>query len=145
MTQSRAVRINGGVGAVTEHKPIVRTRFSYIPAAIDISVSGLDDNDTVEVDLEELPDDPTELCTLLENEGAAKSYWVMVALAYAKQRKADHAIEMLIKGLAVTTKAAPKDKLSMLTCMAWLYLWKSREAPRTIPGRPFSLSGASPG
>lgn len=135
MSALRDVRPNGSAMTYTQAAPTAKVRFSDIPSAIDISVHGLDADDTVEVDLEDLLDDPTELCTLLENEGAAKSYWLMVALAYAKQRKADHAIEMLNKGLAVAAKAAPKEKLSMLTCLCWLYLWKSREAPRMTPGK----------
>jgi RNA polymerase-associated protein CTR9 len=106
-------------------------RFSDIPAAIDIPVQGLeDDEQAVEVDLEDLLDDPTELCTLLENEKAARQYWMTVSLAYAKQKKIDHAIEMLVKGL----QAVPsKDKINMQACLCWLYLWKSREAPRVAP------------
>jgi len=108
-------------------------RFSDIPAAIDIPVQGLeDDEQAVEVDLEDLLDDPTELCTLLENEKAARTYWMTVSLAYAKQRKVDHAIEMLLKGLQAVS-GGQKEKLSMLSCLCWLYLWKSREAPRVAP------------
>jgi RNA polymerase-associated protein CTR9 len=36
------------------------------------------------------------LCSLLEIEHAAPRYWMMVALAYAKQSKIDYAIETLI-------------------------------------------------
>lgn len=109
-------------------------RFSDIPSAIDIPVSsGLDAEEAVEVNLEELHDDPTELCTLLENEGAARNFWMIIALAYAKQRKVDHAIELLTKGLAALSKGGIKDKLGLLTCLCWLYLWKSREAPRVVP------------
>ena len=115
-----------------KHTPL-QVRFSDIPSSFEINVAGVDADDTVEVDLEDLLDDPTELCTLLENEGAAKSYWMMVALAYAKQRKPDRAIELLLRGLAVTARAAPREKLSMLTCLCWLFLWKSRESPRMPP------------
>ena len=109
-------------------------RFSDIPLAIDIPVSGGDDEEAVEVNLEELLDDPTELCTLLENENVAKGYWMTIALAYAKQHKLDHAIEMLNKGLGTLKNGKQEDKLSLLCAVCWLYLWKCREAPRTIPG-----------
>jgi RNA polymerase-associated protein CTR9 len=72
------------------------------------------------------------LCTLLENEGAARTYWMTVSLAYAKQKKVDHAIEMLIKG-GQAMRGGQKEKLSMLSCLCWMYLWKSREAPRIPP------------
>jgi RNA polymerase-associated protein CTR9 len=111
---------------------MITKRFSDIPSAIDIPVQGEDDDQAVEVDLEDLLDDPTELCTLLENEGAARTYWMTVSLAYAKQKKVDHAIEMLIKG-GQAMKGGQKEKLSMLSCLCWMYLWKSREAPRIAP------------
>ncbi|KAK0124424.1 hypothetical protein ONS95_015054 [Cadophora gregata] len=126
---------NGGANGHTPISPghrVMSKRFSDIPSAIDIPVQGEDDDQAVEVDLEVLLDDPTELCTLLENEGAARTYWMTVSLAYAKQKKVDHAIEMLIKG-GQAMKGGPKEKLSMLTCLCWMYLWKSREAPRVAP------------
>ncbi|CZT03670.1 related to tetratricopeptide repeat protein tpr1 [Rhynchosporium agropyri] len=126
---------NGGLNGHAATSPgymVMSKRFSDIPSAIDIPVQGEDDDQAVEVDLEDLLDDPTELCTLLENEGAARTYWMTVSLAYAKQKKVDHAIEMLIKG-GQAMKGGPKEKLSMLTCLCWMYLWKSREAPRVAP------------
>lgn len=123
---------NGYGAAPSSGTVMVSKRFSDIPSAIDIPVQGDDDDQAVEVDLEDLLDDPTELCTLLENEGAARTYWMTVSLAYAKQKKVDHAIEMLIKG-GQAMKGGPKEKLSMLSCLCWMYLWKSREAPRIAP------------
>jgi RNA polymerase-associated protein CTR9 len=128
--------VNGGANgygdAQSPGSPMVTKRFSDIPSAIDIPVQGEDDDQAVEVDLEDLLDDPTELCTLLENEGAARTYWMTVSLAYAKQKKVDHAIEMLIKG-GQAMRGGQKEKLSMLSCLCWMYLWKSREAPRIPP------------
>ena len=106
-------------------------RFSDIPSTIDIPVQDQDD-EAVEIDLEELADDPTELCTLFEMEHAARTYWMTVALAYAKQKKVDFAIEMLIRG-ANAMQANQREKLSIITCLCWMYLWKSREAPRVPP------------
>lgn len=127
-----------GYGVASLGHRVMSKRFSDIPSAIDIPVHGEDDDQAVEVDLEDLlDDDPTELCTLLENEGAARTYWMTVSLAYAKQKKVDHAIEMLIKGQSAM-RGGQKEKLSMLTCLCWMYLWKSREAPRVPP------EGASP-
>lgn len=113
----------------------VSIRFSDIPSAIDIPVQGDQEDEAVEIDLEDLVDDPTELCTLFENEHAAKTYWMTVALAYAKQHKIDHAIEMLLRGGgAIQSNASnPRDKVSMICCLCWMYLWKSREAPRVPP------------
>ncbi|KAH1288032.1 hypothetical protein KXW19_008205 [Aspergillus fumigatus] len=106
----------------------VNLRFSDIPSAIDIPASTLDSE--VEVSLEGLPDDPTELCTLLENEKAAKNFWVIIALAYAKQKQLDHAIDILNKGLASVGHGAAKEKLGLLGWVCWLLMLKSRQAPR---------------
>ncbi|KAK3995996.1 hypothetical protein QBC44DRAFT_5051 [Cladorrhinum sp. PSN332] len=106
-------------------------RFSDIPPTIDIPVQDQDD-EAVEIDLEELADDPTELCTLFEMERAARTYWMTVALAYAKQKKVDSAIDMLMRG-AAAMQSNQREKLSIITCLCWMYLWKSREAPRVAP------------
>ena len=127
---------NGTPNGVTngDHANLpVSIRFSDIPSAIDIPVQGDQEDEAVEIDLEDLLDDPTELCTLFENEHAAKTYWMTVALAYAKQKKIDHAIEMLIRGSGSIQSSNPRDKVSMVCCLCWMYLWKSREAPRVAP------------
>ena len=125
---------NGKVNGGTQAWP-VSVRFSDIPSAIDIPVQGDQEDEAVEIDLEDLVDDPTELCTLFENERAAKTYWMTVALAYAKQRKIDHAIDMLIRGgnAVHSNTSNARDRVSMICCLCWMYLWKSREAPRVAP------------
>lgn len=110
---------------------LASVRFSDIPSAIDIPVSTFDSE--VEVSLEELPEDPTELCTLLDNEKAAKNFWVIIALAYAKQKQIDLAIDILNKGLASLAQGSTKEKLGLLGWVCWLYLLKSRHAPRVAP------------
>ncbi|KAJ5584056.1 uncharacterized protein N7459_003856 [Penicillium hispanicum] len=106
-------------------------RFSDIPDAIDIPASSFDSE--VEVSLLDLPEDPTELCTLLENERAAKNFWVIIALAYAKRKQIDHAIDILNKGLASVAHGATKEKLGLLGWICWLLMLKSRQAPRVAP------------
>ncbi|KAL8682901.1 MAG: hypothetical protein Q9186_001064 [Xanthomendoza sp. 1 TL-2023] len=129
--------LNGYANGASRHLPenpfLVEARFSDIPSQIDIPVTGLEAEEAVEVNLEELLDDPTELCTLLEQEGVGKHYWMVIALAYAKQAKVDHAIEILSKGLGTLNRGNPKEKLGPLSLTCWLYLWKSREAPRVVP------------
>ncbi|KAL9637320.1 MAG: hypothetical protein Q9204_001924 [Flavoplaca sp. TL-2023a] len=128
---------NGASGHLPNDPTLVTLRFSDIPPQIDIPVRGLEAEEAVEVNLEELLDDPTELCTLLEQEGVGKQYWMIIALAYAKQAKVDHAIEILSKGLGILNRGDPKEKLGPLSLTCWLYLWKSREAPRVLPeGQP---------
>ncbi|KAL4890424.1 hypothetical protein BDV59DRAFT_194976 [Aspergillus ambiguus] len=121
--------VNGD--SLTAANSLANLRFSDIPSAIDIPASTLDSE--VEVSLEGLPDDPTELCTLLENEKAAKNFWVIIALAYAKQKQIDHAIDILNKGLASVAHGATKEKLGLLGWVCWLLMLKSRQAPRVAP------------
>lgn len=106
-------------------------RFSDIPSAIDIPASSFDTE--VEISLEELPEDPTELCTLLDNEQASKNFWVIIALAYAKHNQLDLAVEILNRGIASLPPTAMKEKLGLLGWICWIYLVRSRQAPRIAP------------
>ncbi|KAI5928652.1 tetratricopeptide [Camillea tinctor] len=124
---------NGHTDSAADGSLPISKRFSDIPSAIDIPVQGDQEDEAVEIDLEDLVDDPTELCTLFENERAARTYWMTVALAYAKQKKIDHAIEMLNRGGNAMHDSNPKEKLSIITCVCWMYLGKSRGAPRVPP------------
>lgn len=108
-------------------------RFVNVPATIDIPVEGQED-EAVEIDLTTLAnDDPAELCHLFEQEKAGRVIWMTVALAYAKQNHIDYAIEILIKGANSMQLNNPREKLSLVSCLCWMYLWKSREAPRVAP------------
>ncbi|TKX25870.1 tetratricopeptide repeat-containing protein 4 [Elsinoe australis] len=125
-------RTNGVNGHAGSPEPDADfARFSNIPPAMDIPVSSGDLEEAVEVDLEDLMDDPTELCTLLENEHVAKTYWLTIALAYAKQKKLDLAIDILNRGMSALSRT--EDRLSMLSCLCWVILWQCREAPRLKP------------
>ncbi|CAD0099070.1 unnamed protein product [Aureobasidium mustum] len=132
-----AAVLNGHSNGLDDHDQDVATalvRFSHIPAALDVPLSSGDAEEAVEVNLEDLMDDPTELCTLLENENVARGYWMTIALAYAKQQKVDHAIDIVTRGLSsLSRNAKPEDKLSLLSCLCWLRLWQCREAPRLKP------------
>ncbi|KAH0544407.1 hypothetical protein FGG08_001433 [Glutinoglossum americanum] len=141
MTPIRGGLANGH-GSVTPMTPATpysdiipsSLRFSDIPPTVDIPILGVGEGGEVEVDLEgALMDDPTELIMLLENEGAPKALWMTISAAYAKQGKTDNAIELLTKGLSALARGEAKEKLPLLTCLCWLFLWKSREAPRTVP------------
>lgn len=109
----------------------VSKRFTDVPVAIDVPTQ--DEDEAVEIGLENLVDDPTDLCDLFENENAARTYWMTVSLAYAKQGKIENAIEMLIRGGNAMQNSNPKEKLSIVACLCWMYLWKSRLAPRVAP------------
>ncbi|QIW98438.1 hypothetical protein AMS68_003956 [Peltaster fructicola] len=107
-------------------------RFQDIPNVIDIPVRGEED-EAVNLDLLELADEVDELCGLLEAENAAKAYWITIALAYAKQRKIDTAIDIIRKGLAAQSRGKAEDKLALLTVLCWLQLWQARHVARVAP------------
>ncbi|CAK7230472.1 protein required for normal CLN1 and CLN2 G1 cyclin expression [Sporothrix eucalyptigena] len=126
---SFAVR-NGHDGGQRFARPASK-RFTNVPIAIDVPTQ--DEEEAVEIGLENLVDDPTDLCDLFENENAARTYWMTVSLAYAKQGKIENAIEILIRGGNAMQNNNPKEKLSIVACLCWMYLWKSRLAPRVVP------------
>ncbi|KAJ2973141.1 hypothetical protein NUW58_g9014 [Xylaria curta] len=70
---------------------------------------------------------------MFENEHTARLYWMTIALAYAKQNKTDRAIEVLNRGSNAMQDTTPVEKLSLISCVCWMYLRKSREAPRVPP------------
>jgi RNA polymerase-associated protein CTR9 len=127
---------NGHTNGVNGHIEPAYTRFADIPAVIDIPVRGEDGDEAVNLDLTELLDETDELCDLLENENAARNYWITIALAYAKQAKVNIAMDILQKGLHALARGRAEDKLSMLVCLCWLQLWKCRHAPRVKPTQP---------
>ncbi|KLU84261.1 tetratricopeptide repeat protein 1 [Magnaporthiopsis poae ATCC 64411] len=122
---------NGGVNGGAATSQYISKRFSDVPTAIDVPVQ--DEDEAVEINLEDLVDDPTDLCDLFENESAARTYWMAVALAYAKLNKIDCAIEVLTRGGSAMQVQNPREKLGLVSCLCWMYLWKSREAPRLAP------------
>ncbi|KAG4433536.1 hypothetical protein IFR05_010991 [Cadophora sp. M221] len=119
---------------------LLSQRFSDVPSILDIPVhlepndeaEDEADADAVEIYLENLSD-PNELCFLLEIEHAAARHWMTVALAYAKQSKVDYAIETLIRGRSAIQENNSVVALSIVSCLCWMYLWKSRTAPRLAP------------
>ena len=132
MATTMSSQSNGAANGASQMNGFPKSkRFSDIPATIDVPVQG--DEEAVEIDLENLADDPVELWSFFENEHAARTYWMAVAFAYAKQKKTDFAIEMLIRGANAMQASNPREKLSIISCLCWMYLWKSREAPRVPP------------
>ncbi|KAI0405729.1 hypothetical protein F4802DRAFT_561712 [Xylaria palmicola] len=131
-TATRNGHPNGAASGPTPARAVSK-RFSDIPATIEVPVQEDDDFINVEIDLNNLVDDPTELCDMFENEHTARLYWMTIALAYAKQNKTDRAIEVLNRGSNAMQDTTPAEKLSLISCVCWMYLRKSREAPRVPP------------
>ncbi|RPA77630.1 TPR-like protein [Ascobolus immersus RN42] len=114
-------------------------RFSHVPRAIDVPLNEAQEDDEdafVEVDFTSLPEDPTELCTLLDNENGARELWMMIATAYSKKGQTDLAIEMLNRGLNSQTieRGAEAQKMPFWGALTWMYLQKARESPRRPQG-----------
>lgn len=133
-----AVYANGVNGAGKRFPP---TRYSDVPGAITISVAD-DEGGQLDVEIpldEDIQDDPTELCAILENEKSLTSTWVKVAVAYAKHKKIDVAIDVLSQAQEVFGSARTEDRLSILSGLCWLYMLKGREAPRIKQGETGSL------
>ncbi|CAK4033021.1 Tetratricopeptide repeat 1 [Lecanosticta acicola] len=122
-----------GVNGTAHHAPFAR--FSGVPEQIDVPVGGSQE-EAVSIDLIEQPleeQEIEELCGLLESENAARNYWITIALSYVKTNHADVAIDILKKALDAMQQGRVDDRLSILTCLCWLYLWKCRKAPRVKP------------
>src|ERR1700761_3608178 len=112
---SKSNGVNGHAGAGL---PNHFQRFSDIPETVFVTVPEAEGNIDVEVSLgEDIQDDPTELCILLENEATAKGVWMTVALGYAKQRRIDVAVEVLSRALAALSSGRADDRLSLLNAM----------------------------
>ena len=129
--------LNGYTNGSARHLPNdpseTHGRFSDIPSVLQVSATGgFAEEAVVEIPLESLFDDPTETCTLLENENADKRTWMITSLAYAKQEKVDLAIDILQKALISLSRGNPKEKLGPLSLLCWMYLGKSRNAPRLL-------------
>ncbi|KAJ6281920.1 hypothetical protein J3E71DRAFT_198274 [Bipolaris maydis] len=110
-------------------------RYSDVPSSITISVAD-DEGGQLDVEIpldDQIQDDPTELCDILEAEKSATSTWVQVAVAYAKHKRIETAIDVLKQATQVFSRARPDDRLSILNGLCWLYLLKCREAPRVRP------------
>lgn len=133
----RSAARNGvsGPTAIVRNPAVSFTRFQDVPSAIDIPLPGEDgEQEAVEVDLEGLDDDPTELCTLLENEQISKNIWMTIAMAYAKHNRIDLCISIVNQAIQAFKQMKSNERLSLLTALCWLYLHKCRDAPRVQSG-----------
>ncbi|EME42875.1 hypothetical protein DOTSEDRAFT_153030 [Dothistroma septosporum NZE10] len=122
VTNGHANGINGHVDSSSFQ------RFADVPDVIEIPVGA--DGEVVDLNLEEITDEPSELCDLLESENAARNYWITIALAHVKQDKSDAAVDILKRALDVRQQGRSDERLSILVCLCWLYLWKCRKASR---------------
>ncbi|CAM9022698.1 unnamed protein product [Wickerhamomyces anomalus] len=105
-----------------------------------IEVPIKDSREVVTIDLEhELPEDPTDLCTLLENESAESIYWISIASVYANKGLVSEAFEMMTEGLKLYKEL---DTADFHTFLAWLHIRQSKVA-KTSDDQRASLKMAS--
>ncbi|KAH8633080.1 Tetratricopeptide repeat protein 1 [Alternaria alternata] len=133
-----AVYANGANGVNGAGSMFPPPRYSDVPSSITISVAD-DEGGQLDVEIpldEQIQDDPTELCDILEAEKSATPTWVQVAVAYAKRKRIETAIDVLKQATQVFNRARGEDRVSILNGLCWLYLLKCREAPRVRPRKP---------
>ena len=128
---------NGFVDGEDESDAYTPMRFSDIPRQLELPVGGEGSEETVEIDLTQLMDDPTELCTVLEGESLPKLYWVTCAMAYARLHKLDLAVDVISRSLQKFRQGSPVDRLQLVSCLCWLHLMRSREAHRLTIGKSY--------
>jgi RNA polymerase-associated protein CTR9 len=121
--------VNGHHGLTPIH------RFSDVPASVYITVT--EGGEPLDVDIpldQDIQDDPTELCTLLENENSGRHMWTVMAMGYAKNGMIDVAIEVLNRAFgSFNEREKLADRLGLLTALFWAWMYKVRSAPRIVP------------
>ena len=71
--------------------------------------------------VEELPDDPNELISFLNEEKCDRKYWISVARAYSASGKLDEATEVLSQAFKQPL-FSDADRLSIDSSFKWLHL-----------------------
>ncbi|KAL9093171.1 MAG: hypothetical protein Q9159_000348 [Coniocarpon cinnabarinum] len=128
-----AVLTNGNVHEPHISQGIPLQRFSTVPPQLEVPIYNGEPGEAVDLDLEELMDDPTELCTLLGNEQVDKSFWITTAMAYAKQSRLEEAVDILNQAIQALSSGKAQDRLQLHNCLCWVQLMRSRKAPRIKP------------
>lgn len=90
------------------------------------------EDEEVELDLDRLAEDATEICDLLENEDCARIEWLTVASAYRRLEMIDQAHEVIKRSLTVPSCSNQKDRARLFAFQSWLYMQQAREAPKTV-------------
>ncbi|CUM65692.1 uncharacterized protein PRCAT00003340001 [Priceomyces carsonii] len=70
---------------------------------------------------DELPEDPNEIISFLENESCPLKFWISIALAYNSLSKIDESFE-IVKTAIESKQFLQEDISSLHTLKAWLYL-----------------------
>ncbi|CAI4050738.1 hypothetical protein SKDZ_15G0140 [Saccharomyces kudriavzevii ZP591] len=88
------------------------------PTSLDIPLKASEE--LVGIDLEtDLPDDPTDLKTLLVEESSEKEHWLTIALAYCNHGKTNEGIKLIEMALNVFQNS---ERASLHTFLTWAHL-----------------------
>lgn len=80
------------------------------------------EGEAVTIDLDhDLPENPAEICALLENENCAPEYWLAIGTGYARNSQVENAVEVICRGLK-WHDADESKKGPLYSCLSWLYL-----------------------
>ncbi|CCD26148.2 Ctr9p NDAI_0G03710 [Naumovozyma dairenensis CBS 421] len=83
--------------------------------------------------LTDLPDDPSDLRTLLVEESASREHWLTIACSYVNQGRIDAGIELIKMALQVDHFVDSKiDMGHFYTFLTWCHLKKCKLVSRTI-------------
>lgn len=97
------------------------------------------DGEAVTIDLDnDLPEDPSEICVLLENEKCAAEYWLAIGTAYCRNGQVDNGVEVCTKGLESSIIVKDSDRIPFYCCLAWMYLKQLRKAPNIVSDQEVS-------
>lgn len=87
------------------------------------------EGEAVTIDLDhDLPENPAEICALLENENCAPEYWLAIGTGYARNSQPENAVEVICRGLKWHEQDESK-KGPLNSCLSWLYLMLLSASP----------------
>lgn len=99
-----------------------------MPSILEVPLEA--DGEVLTIDLNnDLPDDPSEICVLLENENCIAKYWLEIGSAYSRNKQWDNAIEVVTRGLKARIVQSETDKAPFYSTLCWLYLSRFRKTP----------------
>ncbi|CCH62681.1 hypothetical protein TBLA_0I00160 [Henningerozyma blattae CBS 6284] len=108
------------------------------PASLDIPLKASEE--VVSIDLEtDLPDNPSDLKTLLVEEGSAKEHWLTIAAAYCNQGKLSEGIKLAQLALDVFEH---EEKATIYTFLTWAHLNLAKQESTTYKMKDEVLSKA---
>jgi RNA polymerase-associated protein CTR9 len=133
LDMATAFQNGAGDGGINGADYGATVRFSDIPKTIDIPFRD-QPSELVEIMLKDT--EAEELASVLATELAERKLWMVAAMYYAKHNEIDSAIDILTKASEVLRSSDARSRVSLACALCWLYLQKTRQAPRVVPDGP---------